>query len=44
MDRIKNEPIRTARVRHLGDKVRKARLRWFGHIRRGEGNTLAEEC
>ena len=34
MDRIKNEHIRgTARDRHLGDKVREARLRWLGYIK-----------
>ncbi len=33
MDR--NEQIRgTAQVRRLGDKVREARMRWFGHVRR----------
>ncbi|MCJ8744040.1 hypothetical protein PDJAM_G00101730 [Pangasius djambal] len=33
LDRIRNEYIRgTAHVRRLGDKVREARLRWFGHV------------
>uniref|UniRef100_A0A3Q3WA96 Cadherin domain-containing protein n=1 Tax=Mola mola TaxID=94237 RepID=A0A3Q3WA96_MOLML len=33
MDRICNEHIRgTTQVRHFGDKVREARLRWFGHV------------
>ncbi|KAK3572128.1 hypothetical protein QTP86_022206 [Hemibagrus guttatus] len=35
LDRIRNEYIRgTAHVGHLGDKVREARLRWFGHVQR----------
>uniref|UniRef100_A0A8C4XDT7 C2H2-type domain-containing protein n=1 Tax=Erpetoichthys calabaricus TaxID=27687 RepID=A0A8C4XDT7_ERPCA len=39
MDRIRNEDIRgSAQVGRLGDKVREARLRWFGHVqRRDEG-------
>ncbi|KAK3556567.1 hypothetical protein QTP70_010634 [Hemibagrus guttatus] len=33
LDRIRNEYIRgTAHVGRLGDKVREARLRWFGHV------------
>ncbi|KAK3548254.1 hypothetical protein QTP70_005812 [Hemibagrus guttatus] len=37
LDRIRNEYIRgTAHVGHLGDKVREARLRWFGHVQRRE--------
>ncbi|KAK3526908.1 hypothetical protein QTP86_004704 [Hemibagrus guttatus] len=40
LDRIRNEYIRgTAHVGRLGDKVREARLRWFGHVQRRE-NTL----
>ncbi|KAK2891434.1 hypothetical protein Q8A73_017099 [Channa argus] len=35
MDRIRNEDMRgTAHVRCFGDKVREARLRWFGHVQR----------
>ncbi|KAK3563874.1 hypothetical protein QTP86_004818 [Hemibagrus guttatus] len=35
LDRIRNEYIRgTAHVGRLGDKVREARLRWFGHVQR----------
>ena len=35
MDRIKNEFIRgTAHVGCFGNKVREARLRWFGHVQR----------
>ncbi|KAK3545265.1 hypothetical protein QTP70_002782 [Hemibagrus guttatus] len=41
LDRIRNEYIRgTAHVGRLGDKVREARLRWFGHVQRRE-NTMA---
>ncbi|KAK3562725.1 hypothetical protein QTP86_005722 [Hemibagrus guttatus] len=41
LDRIRNEYIRgTAHVGRLGDKVREARLRWFGHVQRRE--TLME--
>ncbi|KAF7711788.1 hypothetical protein HF521_000799, partial [Silurus meridionalis] len=35
MDRIRNLFIRgTVHVRRFGDKVREARLRWFGHVQR----------
>ncbi|KAK3535012.1 hypothetical protein QTP70_001970 [Hemibagrus guttatus] len=35
LDRIRNEYIRgTPHVGRLGDKVREARLRWFGHVQR----------
>ncbi|KAK3553750.1 hypothetical protein QTP70_009196 [Hemibagrus guttatus] len=43
--RIRNEYIRgTAHVGRLGDKVREARLRWFGHVQRRErkGRELAD--
>ncbi|KAK3570237.1 hypothetical protein QTP86_017142, partial [Hemibagrus guttatus] len=37
LDRIRNKFIRgTAHVGRLGDKVREARLRWFGHVQRRE--------
>ncbi|KAK3569607.1 hypothetical protein QTP86_002602 [Hemibagrus guttatus] len=37
LDRIRNEYIRrTAHVGRLGDKVREARLKWFGHVQRRE--------
>ncbi|KAK3543159.1 hypothetical protein QTP70_011954 [Hemibagrus guttatus] len=40
LDRIRNEYIRgTAHVGRLGDKVREARLRWFGHVQRREKDT-----
>ncbi|KAK3542755.1 hypothetical protein QTP70_002773 [Hemibagrus guttatus] len=43
LDRIRNEYIRgTAHVGRLGDKVREARLRWFGHVQRRE--TSLEDC
>ena len=35
MDRIRNEYVRgTAHVGRVGDKVREARLGWFGHVLR----------
>ena len=35
MDKIRNEYIRgTAQVGKFGDKIREARLRWYGHLRR----------
>ncbi|KAK3560204.1 hypothetical protein QTP86_000674 [Hemibagrus guttatus] len=37
LDRIRNDYIRgTAHVGRLGDKVKEARLRWFGHVQRRE--------
>ena len=36
-DRTENKHVRgTARVRHVGDKEREARLRWFGHTNKME--------
>ncbi|MCJ8729260.1 hypothetical protein PDJAM_G00104010 [Pangasius djambal] len=41
LDRIRNEYIRgTAHVGRLGDKVREARLRWFGHVQRRESKYI----
>ncbi|XP_060718066.1 uncharacterized protein LOC132840435 [Tachysurus vachellii] len=41
LDRIRNEYIRgTAHVGRLGDKVREARLRWFGHVQRRESEYI----
>ncbi|KAK3522840.1 hypothetical protein QTP86_005650 [Hemibagrus guttatus] len=41
LDRIRNEYIRgTAHVGRLGDKVREARLRWFGHVQRREKSII----
>ncbi|KAK3570020.1 hypothetical protein QTP86_009157 [Hemibagrus guttatus] len=41
LDRIRNEYIRgTAHVGCLGDKVREARLRWFGHVQRRERSLI----
>ena len=35
MDRIRNEYVRgTAHVGQVGDKVREARVGWFGHVLR----------
>ena len=35
MHKIKNEFIRgTAHIRQIGDEVREARLRWYGHVQR----------
>ena len=34
-DKIRNEYVRgTAKIAKLGDKLRKARLRWYGHVKR----------
>ncbi|KAK3520871.1 hypothetical protein QTP70_035024 [Hemibagrus guttatus] len=44
LDRIRNEYIRgTAHVGRLGDKVREARLRWFGHVQRREKSVDAHQ-
>ncbi|KAK3538840.1 hypothetical protein QTP86_015967 [Hemibagrus guttatus] len=41
LDRIRNEYISgTAHVGRLGDKVREARLRWFGHVQRRESEYI----
>ncbi|MCJ8740952.1 hypothetical protein PDJAM_G00064870 [Pangasius djambal] len=41
LDRIRNEYIRgTAHVGCLGDEVREARLRWFGHVQRRESEYI----
>ncbi|KAK3520398.1 hypothetical protein QTP70_024152, partial [Hemibagrus guttatus] len=41
LDRIRNEYTRgTAHVGRLGDKVREARLRWFGHVQRRESEYI----
>ncbi|MCI4393356.1 hypothetical protein PGIGA_G00156440 [Pangasianodon gigas] len=41
LDRIRNEYIRgTAHVGRLEDKVREARLRWFGHVQRRESEYI----
>ena len=37
-DKIRNEYVRwTAKIAKLGDKLRNARLRWYGHVKRREG-------
>ncbi|KAK3558000.1 hypothetical protein QTP86_005613 [Hemibagrus guttatus] len=41
LDRIRNEYIRgTDHVGRLGDKVREARLRWFGHVQRRDSEYI----
>ncbi|KAK3505596.1 hypothetical protein QTP70_004946 [Hemibagrus guttatus] len=43
LDRIRNEYIRgTAHVGRLGDKVREAKLRWFGHVQRRKSEDTFE--
>ncbi|KAK3574231.1 hypothetical protein QTP86_004305 [Hemibagrus guttatus] len=45
LDRIRNEYIRgTAHVGRLGDKVREARLRWFGHVQRRENRQIRQRA
>ena len=46
-DKIRNEYMRgTAKIANLGDKLRNARLRWYGHVKRREegyvGKTMME--
>ena len=46
-DKIRNEYVRgTAKISKLGDKLRNARLRWYGHVKRREegyvGKTMME--
>ena len=39
MDKIRNEYIRgTARMGRIKDKMREAKLMWFGHVLRRENN------
>lgn len=41
MERIRTEDIRgTGHVRCFGDKVRGARLRWFGHVQRRDSEYI----
>ena len=36
-DKIRNEYVRgTAKIAKLGDKLRNAKLRWYGHVKRRE--------
>ena len=36
-DKIRNKYVRgTAKIAKLGDKLRNARLRWYGHVKRRE--------
>ncbi|KAK3515127.1 hypothetical protein QTP70_007217 [Hemibagrus guttatus] len=45
LDRIRNEYISgTAHVGRLGDKVREARLRWFGHVQRRDSYFLQTQA
>ena len=45
MDRIRNEYVRgTAHVGQVGDKVREARLGWFGHVLRRDVGYVGEGC
>ena len=42
IDKIRNEYIRaTAQVGRFGEKVREARLRWFGHVLRKDAWYIA---
>ena len=43
MDKIKNEFIRgTAHVRQIEDKIREARLRWYGHVQRQDAEYIGK--
>ena len=44
MDEIKNKFVRgTAQVRQIGDKVREARLRWYGHVQRRNAEYIGKK-
>ena len=43
-EKIRNEYVRgTAKIAKLGDKLRNARLRWYGHVKRREGEQRGEK-
>ena len=43
MDKIRNEYIRgTAQIGRLGEKIREARLRWFGHVLRKDAGYIGK--
>jgi len=45
LDKIRNEVIRTKiGVASIEDKLREARLRWFGHLRRGNMDAPVRRC
>jgi len=45
LDKIRNEVIRgKIGVASIEDKIREARLHWFGHIRRRSMDTLVRRC
>ena len=42
-DKIRNEHIRgTAKVKRLGGKLREARLRWYGHVKRRDAQHVCQ--
>ena len=42
-DKIQNEHIRgTAKVKRLGGKLREARLRWYGHVKRKDAQHVCQ--
>ena len=44
MDKIKNEVFRgTAQVTQIGDKIREARLRWYGHVQRQNAGYIGKK-
>ena len=44
IDKIRNNYIRgTAHVRRFGEKVREARLRWFGHVQRRDEEYIGKK-
>jgi len=45
LDKIRSEVIKgKIRVESIEDKIREARLRWFGHIRRRNMDALVRRC
>ena len=43
-DKIRNEYVRgIAKIAKLGDKLRNARLHWYGHVKRREEGYVGEK-
>jgi len=45
MDRIRNGVIRdVVKVAPIEDKMKETRLRWFGHVKKKDGDALVRRC